>query len=79
MNLNAGSVKTPLNRSAFGPQAKIRAPALPAGVKKAKNYYPHFHLLLPDRAWIWEAARPHHRAHHTAVFHEVDLCSRELY
>jgi len=79
MNSNVNSVETPLNPSAFGPPGKIRAPALPAGVKKAKNYYPHFHLLVPVRALIWEAVRPQHRAHHTAVFREADLCSRELY
>ena len=79
MNSNVKSAGTPLNLSAFGAPGKIRAPALPAGVKKAKNYYPHFHLLVPVRAWIWEAVRPQHRAHHTAVFREVDLCSRALY
>ena len=77
MNSNVKSVETPLNPSAFGAQGKIRAPALPAAVKKARNCYPHFHLLLPVRAW--EAVRPQHRARHTAVFRELDLCSRALY
>ena len=79
MNLNVKNVETSLNPSAFGAPEKIRAPALPAAVKKAKNCYPHFHLLPPVRASTWETARPHHRAHHTAVFREVDLCSRALY
>ena len=79
MNSNAKSVGTSLNPSAFGAPGKIRAPALPAAVRKAKNSYLHFHLLLLVRASVWEAVRPHHRAHHTAVFREVDLCSRALY
>ena len=79
MNSNAKSVESPLNPSAFGAPEKIRAPALPAGVKKAKSSYQYFHLLLPVRAWAWEAVRPQHRAHHTAVFRERDLCSRALY
>ena len=61
----------------FRNTGKIRAPALPAAVRKAKSSYPHFHLFLPVR--VWEAVRPQHRAHHTAVFREVDLCSRALY
>ena len=79
MNSNVKSVGPPLNPSAFGAPGKIRAPALPAAVKKAKNSYPHFHLFLPVRAWVWEAVRAQHRAHHTAVFRELDLCSRALY
>ena len=79
MNSNAKSVEPPLNPSAFGAPGKIRAPALPAAVKKAKSSYRYFHLLLPVRAWAWEAVRPQHRAHHTAVSRELDLCSRELY
>lgn len=79
MNSNAKSVETPLNPCAFGAPGKIRAPALPAGVKKAKNCYPHFLLFLPVRASILEAVRPQHRAHHTVVFRELDLCSRALY
>ena len=79
MNSNAKSVETSLNPSAFGAPGKIRVPALPAAVKKAKNCYRYFHLLLPVRAWVWEAVRPQHRAHHTAVFRELDLGSRALY
>ena len=79
MNSNARSVETPLNPSAFGAPGRIRAPALPAAVKKAKSYYPRFHLLPPVRVWIWEAVRPHHRAHHTADFREADPCSRALH
>jgi hypothetical protein len=79
MNSNAKSVETSLNPSAFGAPGKIRAPALLAGVKKAKNYYPHFLLFPPVRAWVWEAVRPQHRAHRMAVFREVDLYSRALY
>lgn len=79
MNSNAKSAETPLNPYAFGALAKIRAPALPAAVRKAKNCYPRFHLLLPVPAWAWEAVRPQHRAHHTAVFRELDLGSRALY
>ena len=79
MNSNAKSVDTPLNPSAFGAPGKIRAHALPAVVRKAKNCYPHFHLLLPVPAWAWEAVRPQHHAHRTAVFRELDLCSRALY
>jgi len=79
MNSNAKSVETSLNPSAFGAPGKIRAPALPAAVRKAKNSYLHFHLLLPVRASVWEAVRPHHRVHHTGVFRELDLCSRALY
>ena len=81
MNLNARSVETPLNLSAFGTQAKIKGPALPAAMKKAKNYYPRFHLFppVPVHVWIWEAAQTHHRAHLRAVFREADLYSRALY
>ena len=79
MNLNAKSVETPLNRSAFEAPAKIRAPALPAAVRKAKNSYPHFHLLLPVPASVSQAVRLHHRVHHTVVFPELDMCSRALY
>jgi len=79
MNLNAKSVATSLNPSVFGAPGKIRAPALPVAARKAKNSYPHFHLLLPVRAWAWEAARGQHHVHHTAVFRELDLCSRALY
>ena len=79
MNSNVKNVETSLNPSAFGAPGKIRAPALPAAVKKAKNYYPHFHLFLPVRALGWEAVRPQHHVHHTAVFRELDLCSRALY
>jgi len=78
MNSNARSVDTSLNPSAFEALGKIRAPALPAAVRKAKNYYPHFHLWLPVRAWAWEAVQPQHRAHHTAVFRELDMYSRAL-
>jgi len=79
MNSNVKSVETPLNPSAFGAPGKIRAPALPAAVRTAKNCYPHFHLFLPVRASAWEAVRPQHHVHHTAVFRELDLCSRALY
>ena len=79
MNSNAKSVGPPLNPCAFGAPGKIRAPALPAAVRKAKNYYLRFHLLLRVPASVWEAVRPQHRAHRMAVFREVDLCSRALY
>ncbi len=81
MNSNARSVTTPLNPSAFGTPGKIRAPALPAVVKKAKSNYLYFHLFLPIpvHVWIWEAAQTHHRAHLRAVFREADLYSRALY
>jgi len=81
MNSNARSVETPLNPSAFGAPEKIKAPALPAAVKKAKSFYPHFHLLLPVHVRIWETTRIRHRAHQhqTAAFRELDLCSRALY
>ncbi len=78
MNSNVKSVEPLLNPYAFGALGKIRAPALPAAVKKAKNCYPYFHLLFPVRAWAWKVVQPQHRAHHTAVFREVDLCSRAL-
>ncbi len=81
MNSNVKNVKTPLNPSASGVAGKIRAPALPAAVKKAKSSYRHFHLLPPVRVRTWEALQPHNHVHQhqTAVFRELDLCSRALY
>ncbi len=73
MSSNVKNAETFMNPSVFVRTARTRAPALPAGVMKAKNNCPSFHRPDPVQGWIWRALRLQvHVAHRAAVFREPD-------